>query len=74
MLFQAGGSAIVVLSFANAYSVASNLCWEREALLSQFALQLSLILSKVGCGGAQGIPCDLFLGMIYVTVQLSSAN
>lgn len=34
--------------------------WEREALPSPFALQLHLILSKVGCGGAQGISGDLF--------------
>ena len=74
VLFQVGGSAIVVLSFANAYSVASNLCWESEALPSQFALQLYLILSKVGCGRAQGISYGIFRLDICCTVQLSSAN
>ena len=60
MLIQVGRSIIVVVSFANAYSAASYLCWEREAFPSQFALQLYLILSKVGCGGAQGISNDFF--------------
>ena len=54
----------------------SYLCWDREAfLLSQFALELYLVLSRVGRGGGQGrvFPVTL-LCMIYGAVRISSVS